>query len=353
MPAASTPDIMPRADYGFFAPDSLTRKIWAYPTSPLIGLQRAVVIEELDPKLLAAVDKTGANYKRPATRYARTIRYFAAVAFADSQTVLEMADMLVKVHATAIGIEPVSGNRYDANDPDSQLWILITAWHSILKCYELFGPGKLSEDDERQWWANCAIAAEVQTCDPADVPRSRDEVREYFAGWRPRLAASEATHKMMHFLLDGAGQVLPKGGALGMSAPALARLIRASTIASMPQYMRDLANIRQSKAKDATTITAMRAAIRMLAASKSAQRHLYTHIMPTTMPIMEAHWGNDEPENPVVRTPAEARDLHGFVRPAEAHLDLRAKQEKRVFGEGKAPDQGGIVESESMLGAVA
>lgn len=160
MTKRNTDDIRPLNDYGFFAPDSITRKIWAYPTSPLIGFQRAVVIEELDPKLLAAVHDTGANYSRPITRYARTIRYFTAVAFADSETALKMADVLVKVHSTAIGIEPVSGNRYDANDPDSQLWILITAWHSILKAYEMFGPGKLTEE-ERQWWEDCAIAAEL------------------------------------------------------------------------------------------------------------------------------------------------------------------------------------------------
>lgn len=35
--------------------------------------------------------------------------------------------MLVKVHAKAIGLEPVSGNRDDANDPDSQLWIHVIA----------------------------------------------------------------------------------------------------------------------------------------------------------------------------------------------------------------------------------
>lgn len=185
------------------------------------------------------------------------------------------------------------------------------------------------------------------------MPRSRDEVREYFAGWRPRLAASEAAQKMMHFLLDGPGQVLPKEGALGMTAPALSKMIRTGTIATMPQYMRALANLRQSKAKDAAAITALRPGLKVLASNLSMYRKLFSHVAPTSLPFLEPYWYGVEPVEPVVRTPAEARKLHGYVRPAEAHLEWRAKQETRVFGEGQTPSDAGISESESTLGALA
>ena len=42
-------EITPHEDYGFFGPDSVTWKVWSYPTSLTVGFQRAVVIEELDP----------------------------------------------------------------------------------------------------------------------------------------------------------------------------------------------------------------------------------------------------------------------------------------------------------------
>ena len=48
------PETEPGEDYGFFGPDSVTWKVWSYPTSLSIGFQRAVVIEELDPALVAA-----------------------------------------------------------------------------------------------------------------------------------------------------------------------------------------------------------------------------------------------------------------------------------------------------------
>ncbi|TCJ23905.1 oxygenase MpaB family protein [Nocardioides jejuensis] len=350
---ASRP-VAPHRDYGFFAPDSVTRKVWGYPTTPLTGIVRAVVVEEFDPNLVAAVHQTGANYNRLDTRYARTVQYFAAVAFADSQTVTKMADVLVKIHSKAIGIEPVSGNRYDANDPDSQLWILVTGWHSVLKAYEMFGPGKLTEDEERQYWAECAIAAELQTCDPAAVPRSRDEVRAYFAEWKPRLASSLSTHQMINQLLNGVNAVLAdRKGVLRLVRPVANVLIRKSTIASLPHHMRELANVRQSRFTDAWVTLMVRFLMRTAHRSLPLQRFLLAQIAPKTLPIVEPHWRGLTPDNPVVLTPEEARHQWGYVRPSEAHHDLRARQQARVFGEGLAPSDEGLIESQAVLGRLA
>lgn len=344
--------IKPHADYGFFAADSVTRRVWGYPTTALVGIVRAVVIEELDPNLIAAVDATGDNYTRLSTRYARTVQYFASVAFADAQTVLKMADVLVRIHSKAIGPEPVGGGRYDANDPDSQLWILITGWHSVLKCYEMFGPGSLSVEDEDQYWAECAIAAEMQTCDPAAVPRNREEVRAYFESWRPRLAASEAAQKMMKHLINGVDDVLSDEGIIGLGKPFANGLLRAGVIATLPQYMRDLGGFRQSAATDRAVTIALRTVMRGVAASIPTQRYLLRMLAPKTLGIIEPHWRGIEPTNPTVWTPVEAREHFGFVRPAEAHLDFREKQYQRVFGEGLAPSDDGLLESQALLGAM-
>lgn len=355
MPQVTSQDsaIQPQADYGFFAPDSVTRKVWGYPTTPLLGIQRAVVIEELDPNLIAAVDGTGDNYSRLPSRYARTVRYFASVAFADSQTVMKMADVLVKVHAKAIGTEPVSGGRYDANDPDSQLWILITGWHSVLKVYEMYGPGKLTEDEERQYWAECAIAAEFQTCDPADVPRSREEVRAYFAGWRPRLAASEAAQRMMNHLLVASNSVPPSRGAENALRPVIDWSMRQATLASMPRYMRKMAGFRQSPAEAALVRLYLRRFFETVHRSVPLQRRLLQRIAPSTLPVLEPHWRNIPPVSPEVLTPAQARERYGYDRPRDAHREFRARQATRVFDEHQAPSDEGLEESRALLGDLA
>ncbi|MGH8539232.1 MAG: oxygenase MpaB family protein, partial [Stenotrophobium sp.] len=235
-------------DYGFFGPDSPTWKVWAYPTALTIGFQRSVVVEELDPFLLAAVNSSRRIYTNPKTRYDRTIRYFATVAVSDARSAITASEMLVRVHSKAVGIEPVSGKRFDANDPDSQLWIHMTGWHSVLKAYEMYGPGKLSPADEARYWQECAIAAELQTCAPADVPRTREGVRKYFEAIRPRLAASEMTQSTMNYLLDGT-KVIHMDKLPWIARPFVkitGLFLRAATIATMPRYMRKLAGIRQS-----------------------------------------------------------------------------------------------------------
>lgn len=169
----------------------MTWKVWSHPTSFILGFVRSVTIEHLDPNLAAAVIESGGVKDRPHTRYGRTLCYFGMVAFGATEPTAKAADVLVKVHSKAIGHDPVTGGTYDANRPDSQLWIHMTAWHSILYCYERFGPGRLTPDEERQYWEECARAAELQTIDPATVPRTRAAVVAYFEEWRPRLAVSE------------------------------------------------------------------------------------------------------------------------------------------------------------------
>lgn len=344
--------IDPPEDYGFFAPDSVTRRVWGYPSTPLIGIQRATVIEELDPNLIAAVHNTRANYDRLPTRYARTVQYFASVAFADSRTVTKMADVLVKVHSKAIGIEPVSGKPYDANDPASQLWILITGWHSVLKAYETFGPGKLTEDEERRYWAECAVAAELQTCDPADVPRSRAEVHAYFEAWRPRLAASEAAQQMMNHLLDAGRVLVPRRGLWRLIGPIANWSMRAGTISTMPRYMRTMAGVRQGPVTDLVIRLYLRAVFGFVHRSDFVKRTILAVLAPKTVAVLEPHWRAVEPINPEVLTPAEARARYGYDRPRDAHLDWRARQHHRVFGDGGPVSDAGLIESQEILGSL-
>ena len=134
LPRGAAKDMATRADEGFFGPGSVAWKVWTFPTSALQGFFRAVTIEHLDPDLVA-----------------------------DAQTVTRMSDILMKVHDRSYGTNPVTGNDYEDNRPSSQLWILVTAWHSILYTYEKFGPGKLSRDEENEYWEQMVAAVEEST----------------------------------------------------------------------------------------------------------------------------------------------------------------------------------------------
>jgi uncharacterized protein (DUF2236 family) len=346
------PAVEPAEDYGFFGPDSVTWKVWSYPTSLSIGFQRAVVVEELDPALVAAVDKTHEIYSRPRTRYDRTLRYFAMVAFDDSRSTTKAADILVKIHSKAIGEDPVTGRRYDANDPDSQLWIHLTAWHSILVAYELYGPGPLTAAEEAQYWAECAVAAELQTCDPADVPRTREGVRAYFEGMRPELIGSDIARQAMNHLLRAEVMLPAMPSALRPVTLIATAFLRHGTLATMPRWMREMSGLSTSRVLDALVVLPLRAAFRTIAMSTHLQIMLLKLVSPNTVPVASRVLLATPPTYPVTTTPRNAQIRYGYEPPVQAHLDLRAKQQNRVFGAGQPPSDEGIIESQPILGTV-
>ncbi|MBO9520525.1 MAG: DUF2236 domain-containing protein [Nocardioidaceae bacterium] len=347
------PEITPHADYGFFGPDSVTWKVWSYPTSLTVGFQRAVVVEELDPALVASVDETHAIFDRPRTRYDRTLKYFALVAFGDSATTSKAADILVKVHSKGIGTDPVTGLRYDANDPHSQLWIHLTAWHSILYAYEKYGPGRISAQDEARYWEECAVAAELQTCSPDDVPRTREGIQAYFEEMRPQLLGSDLARNAMNHLLD-ASVMLPSLPRVFRPVSWIsARALRAATIATMPRWMRELSGLRQSRLTDTLVVPVMKVAFWLANANKRTKLDLLTFLSPMTRDVVAPVLYGVVPDNPVTLTPAEARERYGYDRPADAHRSLRDRQAAKVFGEGGKPSEEGIAESEPLLGSIS
>jgi uncharacterized protein (DUF2236 family) len=315
----------PHEDYGIFGPKSVTWRVWTYPTSLTVGFQRSVVIEELDPFLIAAVDATDKVRSQPRIRYDRTLRYFATVALGDSRSAVKASEILFTVHSKAVGIEPVSGKRYDANDPDSQLWIHLTAWHSILYAYERYGPGKLAEEDERRYWEECAVAAELQTCDPAKVPRSRQGIREYFAGERRRLAASEATQAMMEHLLNAEVMLPPPPGIARPARWISNRVLRAATIATMPRWQRRLGGLRQSRLVDATVRPLMRLVFAVVAVSTTLQLVLLRFVSPGTRSVVEPVLRGVPPVRQETLSPAEAFERHETPTPRELYGRLQTE----------------------------
>jgi uncharacterized protein (DUF2236 family) len=212
------------------------------------------------------------------------------------------------------------------------MWIHLTAWHSILYAYERYGPGRLSEAEEAQYWEECAVAAELQTCDPAAVPRSRDGIREYFARERPRLAASEATQAMMDHLLNAEVMFPPLPAWTRPGAWVANKVLRVATIATMPRWMRDLGGprLRQSRVVDALVRPLMRVVFGVTALSVRFQLLALGLISPATRPVVEPVFRGVAPERAEVLTPAQARERYGAVTPLELYAQVRDRKAERA-----------------------
>ncbi len=294
----------PREDYGFFGPDSPTWKVWSSPTA-LIGFQRSVVLEHFEPHLAAAVADSAGIYRDPRGRMDGTLAYFLILATADSRTAVEASEHLQKVHARSKGIDPVTGKRYSANDPASQLWIHVTGWHSVLKCYEMFGPGPLSQAEENRYWSECVTAAELQTVNPADVPRSREQVREYFAQMRPTLCTSERAQHAMHYLLR-----TPRSGS-NLRFWAVSRLMAPATIATLPRWMRELGQFDQPGIVDVAYRPLVSAAMSVASVPAIEDSVARFAKLPMTATTLRDFHAAKAPVRTVTVTPAEAKERYG------------------------------------------
>ena len=223
----------------------------------------------------------------------------------------------------------------------------------MLYPYEKYGPGKLTEAEERQFWEECAVAAELQTCSPDDVPRTREGVQEYFEYMRPRLAGSEVAQRTMDHLLHADVMFPPMPAVLRPAAWVVSRVLRAGTLATMPRWMRSLGGFRQSRLVDALITPLLRTTFRIISLSPLLQLMIVGRISPMTVPVVKPYLLGIPPKTPEIVSPEEARERHGFDKPAEAHLALRAKQATKVFGEGGTPSDEGIIESQLILGSIA
>lgn len=329
-------NVTPMEDYGWFGPDSVTWRLWAYPTGLTVGFSRSVVIEELDPFLIAPVKNSSKIYSQTDVRYDRTLRYFSTYLFADSRKIVKAAEMLMKVHARVATPDPVSGLMSDPNNPDQQLWIHMTAWHSILYTYEIYGPGKLTAEEEHRYWADCATAAAAQTIDPSTVPRSRSEVREYFDRMRPRMAASEATQEAMRHLMEVDAVIPPMPLPLRPGAWVFTKIFRAAVIGSLPRYQRDLANLRQPRIVDNAVRPVMRTLMRLADASPRIKLVIVGLVSPSTVPIVGPAILGVKPLSTEIVTPEESYRRHGVPTPAELYAELGHDQATVVYSPSAA-----------------
>ena len=130
-------------------------------------------------------------------------------------------------------------------------------------------------------------------------------------------------------------------------------MLRAGTIATMPRWMRRIGGLHQSRLIDALVTPVLKISFWLVERNVSAKLAMLRLLSPMTVPVAAPVLLGLPPRNPEVVTPAEARARYGYDRPRDAHLELRAKQAARVFGEGAAPSDEGLVESEPILGALA
>jgi hypothetical protein len=104
---------------------------------------------------------------------------------------------------------------------------------------------------------------------------------------------------------------------------------RMAIIATMPQWMRRMGGLRQSRATDVLITPVIRIGYRLLNANAHVQLMLLQMTSPSTVPVVAPLLLGVAPRNPETLTPAQARERYFMLRPSEEYARFRAMVEAK------------------------
>ena len=218
------------ADDGFFGPGSVTWHLTTDLSSPIGGL-RALMVQALHPLAMAGVDQHSDWRSDPVGRLAATSSYLTIVSVGDRATAERVSERVRRVHEHVRGVDTVTGQPYAAGDPALLLWVHAAFVDSNIAAAQLFGSPLMAADADR-YVAEMVAAAKLVGV-PADmVPASVAGLERYVESVRPILRATPAARESMAYLLDPPG--------LDPDVAEIWQDIRAGTIASLPDWARDM-----------------------------------------------------------------------------------------------------------------
>ena len=191
------------ADDGFFGPGSVTWRINADLSGPVAGL-RSLLVQALHPLAMAGVDQHSQWRRDPVGRGAATSAYVTTVTYGDRATAEASAAQVRRIHTHVRGTDPVTGQPYDASDPELLLWVHAALVDSVLAAASLVGTA-LEPADADRYVAEMVTAAELVGVPRDLVPSSVAALSEYIESVRPVLRRTPAAAEAATYLIRPVG----------------------------------------------------------------------------------------------------------------------------------------------------
>ena len=113
---------MTGATSGYFGPDSVSWQVHREVTV-LFGGARALLMQAAHPLVVAGANQTAMYERNPWKRLQRTLILTYTMTFGTKADADAAAGKINEVHTRINGIDPVTGKRYDALDPELLLYV--------------------------------------------------------------------------------------------------------------------------------------------------------------------------------------------------------------------------------------
>ncbi len=225
-------------DPGLLGPGSVSWEVIA-DASVMLGGIRALLVQTAHPEVVSGVEDHS-NYRNdPLGRLTRTSLYVTTTTYGSLPEVDTAVRFVRRAHRPVHG-ESDRGVAYDANDAELAAWVHNVLTDSFLAGFQAYGPRRLSAAEADRFVAEQTRIGELLGADP--LPRRAGELREWIVN-HPRLERSEAQASAIRFL---------RRPPLARPQRAGYELLLQGALATIPEPLRELLDLRPAPAADAT-----------------------------------------------------------------------------------------------------
>jgi uncharacterized protein (DUF2236 family) len=234
---------------GYFAPESVIRRVGNEPLVPLLGGGPAVLLQVAHPLVAAGVVNHSAYEDDLWKRFMRTMEALYLIVYGSREEADRAGEIVRTVHTAVRGRteEPLgpfpAGTAYSASEPELMLWVHATLVGTSLAIFNRFARA-LSGAEQEVYYRQMGVVARVFGVPAEVIPRTLADFREYVGAQLggPEILVTAPAR-------DVAGAVLRAPLPVPMRAAVPAH--RLATAAFLPAHLRGEYGLRWSPAHNA------------------------------------------------------------------------------------------------------
>ena len=189
-------------DGGYFGPDSVSWRVHREVTV-LFGGARALLMQAAHPLVVAGANQTGMYERNPWKRLQRTLILTYTITFGTRAEANAAAAKINEVHTRIHGVDPVTGRRYDALDPELLLFVHACLVDSAI-LFEQLTVGALDDDGRQRFHEEQMLAAELCLVPRESIPATWQGLRAWLSDFEDRgeLQVTEGARRVLDQVLD-------------------------------------------------------------------------------------------------------------------------------------------------------
>lgn len=196
-PAAARDRIHATPGPRWFAPGSPITRVHG-DASMFVGGVRALLLQSLHPRAMAAVAAHSGYRGDPWGRLQRTATFLATTTFATTRDAERTVAVVRAVHERVHGVTP-EGEPYHASDPHLLRWVHLAEVDSFLLAHQRYGARPLDDAGCDEYVAQVALVGEALGA--PDLPRTLADLHRALGAYRPELRSTPAACEAADFLL--------------------------------------------------------------------------------------------------------------------------------------------------------